>query len=253
MQTLPSPAASGFRLTPQAVLGALIVVFGLLLTADNFQWLDAGNILQFWPMVFVAVGLSKLVQSDTTSGQVFGGVLAVVGVSMVADAYWDIDLDLDRMWPLALVAVGAFIVYRAARGESACGAAGPATSDSQISEFAFWSGKVRRNAAPGFRRADLTAIMGGVELDLRGASTPSGQDAIIDVFVWWGGVEITVPPDWAVSNQVVAIMGGADDSSTGTQDATNRLIVRGFCIMGGVEIATKPHSTDKGMKLDVKW
>jgi predicted membrane protein len=80
--------------------------------------------------------------------------------------------------------------------------------------------------------------MGGVELDLRGASTPSGQDAIIDVFVWWGGVEITVPPDWAVSNQVVAIMGGADDSSTGTQDATNRLIVRGFVIMGGVEIKT---------------
>ena len=66
-----------------------------------------------------------------------------------------------------------------------------------------------------------------------------GQEAIIDVFVWWGGVEITVPPDWAVSNQVVAIMGGADDKSTGTQDARNRLIVRGFVVMGGVEIKTQ--------------
>ena len=50
-----------------------------------------------------------------------------------------------------------------------------------------------------FRRADLTAIMGGVEVDLRGAST--GQEAVIDVFAWWGGIEITVPPDWAVSNR----------------------------------------------------
>jgi len=238
MQTIPSPSTPGFRLTPQAVLGVLIVGLGLLLTADNFNLIDAGQVLRFWPLIFVAVGLTKLVQSDTTSGQVFGVVLAVVGVTMIVDEFWAIDLDIDRMWPLALVVAGGFIVYRAARGETASGPAGPATSDSQISEFAFWSGKVRKNASPGFRRADLTAVMGGVELDLRGASTPSGQEAVIDVFVWWGGVEITVPPDWAVSNQVVAIMGGADDSSTGTQDATNRLIVRGFVIMGGVEIKT---------------
>lgn len=238
MQTIPSPTAPGFRLTPQAVLGVLIVGLGLLLTADNFNLVEADQVLRFWPLVFVAVGLTKLVQSDTTAGQVFGGVLAVTGVSMIVDEFWAIDLEIDRMWPLALVAVGAFIVYRAARGETSGPPSGPVTSDTQISEFAFWSGKVRKNASPGFRRADLTAVMGGVELDLRGASTTSGQEAVIDVFVWWGGVEITVPPDWAVSNQVVAIMGGADDSSTGTQDATNRLIVRGFVIMGGVEIKT---------------
>lgn len=230
--------APGFRLTPQAVLGVLIVGFGLLLTADNFNLLDADQILRFWPLVFVAVGATKLVQSDTTSGRVFGGFLIVIGALMIADEFWVIDVDVERLWPLVLVAVGAFIVYRAARGESSCPPGGPGTADNQISEFAFWSGKVRKNASPAFRRADLTAVMGGVELDLRGASTAAGQEAVIDVFVWWGGVEITVPPDWAVSNQVVAIMGGAEDSSTGTQASTNRLIVRGFCIMGGVEIKT---------------
>lgn len=228
----------GLRLTPQAVLGVLIVGFGLLLTADNFNLIDADQVLRFWPLVFVAVGLTKLVQSDTTSGQVFGGFLSAIGVLLIADEFWTIDLEIGRLWPLALVAVGVFIVYRAARGESTSPATGAVSSDNQLSEFAFWSGKVRKNASPGFRRADLTAVMGGVELDLRGASTAAGQEAIIDVFVWWGGVEITVPPDWAVSNQIVAIMGGADDSSTGTQASTNRLIVRGFCIMGGVEIKT---------------
>jgi len=37
----------------------------------------------------------------------------------------------------------------------------------------------------------------------------------------------------------VAIMGGADDSSSGTQDSKHRLTVRGFVVMGGVEIKTK--------------
>ncbi len=245
MQTIPSSSSPRFRLTPQAVFGVLIVGVGLLLTADNFGLVDAGQILRFWPLVFVAVGLTKLVQSGTMSGQVFGGFIGMVGVLMIADRFWSIDLDVGRLWPLALVAVGSFIVYRAARGGASCPPAELATSDAQISEFAFWSGKVRKNASPGFRRADLTAVMGGVELDLRGASTFAGQEAVIDVFVWWGGVEITVPPDWAVSNQIVAVMGGADDSSSGTQASTNRLIVRGFCVMGGVEIKTAPAGASK--------
>ena len=128
----------GVRLTPQAVLGALIVVFGLLLTADNFNLIDADQVLRFWPLVFVAVGLTKLVQSDTTSGQVFGGFLSAIGVLMIADEFWTIDLEIGRLWPLALVAVGIFIVYRAARGESTVPAAGASSSDTQFSEFAFW-------------------------------------------------------------------------------------------------------------------
>lgn len=234
----------GYRLTPQALLGMLIVALGLILTADNLGWVDADRLLQLWPLIFVAVGVAKVTQSDTTSGRIFGGVLILLGTVMTIDEVWSVEVDIARWWPLALVAVGGFIVYRAMRGGDTGRPAGAGGVDQDVSEFAFWSGKVRKNASPAFRRADLTAVMGGVELDLRGASTTS-QEAIIDVFVWWGGVEITVPPDWAVSNQVVVIMGGADDSSTGTQDAKNRLIVRGFCIMGGVEITTQAGSSRK--------
>lgn len=234
---------TGFRVTPQAVLGMLIVGLGLLLTADNLNLVEADTILRLWPLVFTAVGLTKLLQSDTTAGRVFGAGLVLLGLAMTAEEVWGINVDVDRWWPLALVGLGAFIVYRAARGDDGV-SSGPSSSDQQVSEFAIWSGKVRRNTSPAFRRADLTAVMGGVEFDLRGAGTQAG-DAIIDVFVWWGGVEITVPPDWAVSNQVVVIMGGAEDKSTGTQDATHRLIVRGFCVMGGVEIKTQAEASTK--------
>jgi predicted membrane protein len=226
------------RFTPQAVLGLLIIGFGVLLTLDNLHMVDADRVLQYWPLALVALGIAKFLQSSATSGRLVGAGLVVLGLAMTFDEVWYIEIDIETLWPLALVAVGSFIVYRAIWGGGPCEPTpGAASTDQQISEFAFWSGKVRRNASPAFRRGDLTAIMGGVEIDLRGAST-GGGDAVIDVFVWWGGIDITVPPDWAVSNQVVVIMGGADDSSTGTQDSRNRLIVRGFCVMGGVDINT---------------
>lgn len=236
MTPVPNAVA---RFTPQVVLGLVIVGFGLLLTADNLDYVEAGNIIRYWPLILVAFGLAKLLQSDTTSGRLFGVLLIVAGGWTTAEEAFGVSLDFDRWWPLALVVLGALIIARGFGGEKISDLTNTATTaDSAISEFAFWSGKVRRNASPAFRRADLTAIMGGVELDLRAAGT-GGQEAVIDVFVWWGGVEITVPPDWAVSNQVVALMAGADDSSTGTQDARNRLVVRGFVVMGGVEIKTK--------------
>ena len=72
---------------------------------------------------------------------------------------------------------------------------------------------------------------------MRGAGTANGQ-AVIDLFVLWGGVELRLPPDWVVSNQTLTIMGGLEDRSTGTQDTRNRLTLRGVVLMGGVEIKT---------------
>jgi predicted membrane protein len=162
----------------------------------------------------------------------------VVGLWLSADLLFGFPLRLDRWWPLFLVAVGVLILLRSVRGRPELGGRETqVTADAVVSEVAIWSGKVRRVSSPSFRRADLTAIMGGIEVDLRSAST-GGQEAVIDVFAWWGGIEITVPPDWAVSNQVVVFMGGAEDKSSGTQDARNRLVVRGFAVMGGIEIKT---------------
>lgn len=234
-----------FRLTPQIILGLCIVAFGVALTADNLGYADASKILSWWPLGIVLVGVTKLFTGCSGSARVVGGVIVFVGVALLGET-----LDVFRIWawwPMALIALGLVIVFRAVGGSRAAAAApagltpigGPAgmTGESRLSELAIWSGVQRRVSSPVFRHADLTAVMGGIELDLRQAGTGGGE-AVIDVFVMWGGIEITVPPDWAVSNQIVPIMGGAEDKSTGTQTSQNRLILRGVAIMGGVEIKT---------------
>jgi predicted membrane protein len=235
MNTAPNPA---FRVTPQIILGLLIVAFGVILTLDNLDYVEAGNIFRYWPLLLVAFGLVRVVGTNCTSGRVSGGLMIIIGLWLVADDLWGVPIDFQRWWPMFIVAAGALIVFRAMRGGGKRGPDSLTVSDSAFSEVAVWAGKVRRISSPMFRRADLTAIMGGVEVDLRAAST-GGQEAVIDVFAWWGGIEITVPPDWAVANQVVVFMGGAEDRSSGTQDSRNRLRVRGLVVMGGVEIKTQ--------------
>ena len=103
--------------------------------------------------------------------------------------------------------------------------------------FAMMSG-VRRQVTGAFAGAEATAIMGGVELDLR-YSAMDADEVIIDTFALWGGIEIWVPTHWEIVSQGLPLMGAFEDKTHVTTHGGNRqprLIVRGVAIMGGVEI-----------------
>ena len=240
------------RITPRVIVGLLVVAFGVALTLDQLNIIHARELIHYWPWGIVAVGVAKVLQDQERSGRTAGWILIVVGAVLVVENFFMIELNVWRWWPLAIVALGLMILYRSFQPEdedrkrgrynfgggsshSTADASKAGSMEQTLSEFAIWSGVQRRVASPSFRRADLTAIMGGIELDLRQAGTDGGE-AVIDVFVLWGGVEITVPPDWAVSNEITPILGGADDNSTGTQQSRHRLVVKGVVIMGGVDI-----------------
>jgi hypothetical protein len=60
---------------------------------------------------------------------------------------------------------------------------------------------------------------------------------VFDVFAMWGGIEIRVPENWTVVGRVTPILGGFDDKTRPPQqESTQRLVIRGFVIMGGVEV-----------------
>jgi len=109
-------------------------------------------------------------------------------------------------------------------------------TDRYIRAAALLGGVKRRNASRDFRGGDATAVMGGCELDLREARIASGE-AVLDVFAFWGGVEVRVPPDWAVVLRGMPVLGAIEDQTTAAgvpKRAT--LVIKGVAIMGGVEI-----------------
>jgi cell wall-active antibiotic response 4TMS protein YvqF len=248
-----SPGTPEFRLTPQLLLGIFAIAAGVLFTLDNLGILEAADYIRFWPVVLVAVGALKLSQSHKGSGAMAGFLFLFVGMWLLLEELTVFRVRLADIWPLLLVVIGGYLVWRgmSSRAEVGSGAGGsiptggleperrpsPGAHDgsSRISAVAILGAFSRGSNSKAFRGADLTAIMGGCEIDLRNAAIDG--EAYVDVFALWGGIEIRVPDTWTIESRVVPILGGVDDQTRAPQSAAvHRLILRGVAIMGGVEI-----------------
>ena len=106
---------------------------------------------------------------------------------------------------------------------------------STFSDLAIMSGIKRTNRTSDFQSGEATAVMGGVDLDLRG-STMEGEEAVLDVSSVMGGVKIRVPAAWTVVPRVNTILGGFQDSTRHPQTDDHRLILKGTVVMGGLKV-----------------
>ena len=92
-----------------------------------------------------------------------------------------------------------------------------------------------------FRSADLLAVFGGIDLDLRPAFIT--QEAVIDANAIFGGIEIRVPQNWVVDLRGTGIFGGYEDKTIHPVSDPNvpapRLVVTGSAIFGGVSISNR--------------
>lgn len=227
--------ASRSRFTPQALFGVIVIVIGVLFTLDNLNVINASEYVRYWPAALVALGVMKLWQAMREGrGWIGGVVFTAIGAWMLFERVVYIRIDLRDVWPLALLCFGAYLVWR---GVSGPGRARPLAGDAHLSAVAILSGINRGSNSPGFSGADLTAVMGGCEIDLRQASIAPGMTAVIDVFAFWGGIEIRVPEDWSVATRVTPLLGGVEDQTRASQGAVSKRVeIRGTAIMGGVEI-----------------
>jgi hypothetical protein len=235
MKPMDAPAAcSRPPFTPQVFFGVLVIAAGVLFTLDNLGVVDAEQYLQYWPAALVAVGLVKLWQVREGQGWIGGFVLVLLGGWMLLERLVDIRISLHDLWPLFFVVLGGYMVWRGLGGAPRRPSA---DARARFSALAIMSGVVRRTNTPRFEGADLTAIMGGCEIDLRQASIAPGTEAVIDVFAFWGGIDIKVPDDWLVVNRAMPLMGGVEDKTQSPLAATAKtLVIRGVVIMGGVSI-----------------
>lgn len=222
-----------FRLTPHLMFGLLIILVGVVFTLDNLDIAEANQFLRYWPAGLIAIGVAKLREVRAGRGTPIGGVLFIVaGAWMLLDTLELVEVSFLDVWPLLLVMVGGMIVWQGIRGRHH---RDTGSSDATVNAIAVLSGVNRGSNSTAFRGGELTAFMGGCEIDLRQASIQ--DEAVIDVFAMWGGIEIRVPENWTVIGRVTPVLGGFDDSTRPPRGAgAQRLVVRGVVLMGGVEV-----------------
>jgi LiaF transmembrane domain len=212
-------------------LGMVLIALGLFLTLGQARVLDLDGLGRFWPLFLIGIGLVKFRQPIEDGQRAVGAALLFAGgffQVMTVLSWW-------RAWPLALVFVGGLLMWQAAARPGA--PPPPAPSSPFISELALMGGSKRSLHIPDFQGGYITAVMGGVELDLRKCKL-SGSAAVLDVVAFWGGIDLKVPADWRVEGQVLPLMGGFEDKTQAlvASDQAPRLVLRGYAIMGGVAI-----------------
>ncbi|WP_024288546.1 LiaI-LiaF-like domain-containing protein [Cellulomonas sp. KRMCY2] len=212
----------------QVVLGILIVAVGVaaLLGALDIVDVSLGEILgTWWPMAIIVVGFTSLLGTPRAwIGPV--GVIAV-GTFLMLSNLGLVEVDVwELLWPVAIILVGLSLITR-------FGSHG--TDEQMINSAVMWWGSERRTTSQDFRGGSLSAIMGGIDVDLRQADIV--EHAEVSVFVFWGGVEIKVPPTWRVQAGGLPVLGGWEDKTVVPADPNAPvLVVNITAIMGGVEV-----------------
>lgn len=224
-----SPAAG-------VILGGIVVAIGLLLLLGNMHIIRIRDLWEYWPLILVAFGIARIVESRTPSSTVSGGLVAIVGALLFLDSLNLFVFDFRVLWPVVVIAFGVSMLWRAVdRNRFAVGSS--SSTDPSFSYIAIFSGGKRRIDSGEFHGGDVLAIFGGYTLDLRGASM-QGDQAVVDINAMFGGVEIKVPETWTVVVKAMGIFGGIDDKTIPPAPSApaHRLVLTGVTLFGGCSI-----------------
>lgn len=209
-------------------LGLMIVALGAMFLLQNLgiitqdMWPLYSGI--FWGSAFVLGGASVALSGRQL--WIAGVPLMMVGVGIVLRAFQVIDVNVWKIfWPVLLIAAGCAVLFRMKSSSKRAAA--------ERDKIAIFYGDGSRVTGK-YDGGSLTALFGGIELDLRDADIKDGT--VIDTFVLCGGVSIQVPDTVIVKNEVRGVLGDSDDKTAPVATAKKTLHVRGDCILGGFEI-----------------
>ena len=101
-----------------------------------------------------------------------------------------------------------------------------------------FSGTSRKVSSKTLKGGKVSAVFGGVDLDLRDASVDA-RPAVLEVSAVFGGVNVKVPTDWKVQIDATAVFGGSADQRKQVQagpEGPPHLNIAGTAVFGGISI-----------------
>ena len=220
----------------RAFLSIVVVALGGVLLLKN---LDIINISWdiFWGTVwaagFVLSGLVNIFNYRNRTSWIWGLLLVAIGVLIGLNSYGIVDVSIWKVfWPVVLIAAGLSMMFNTS--PKGIKRSKKLDKDNAGNEkiACFWG---EEDAVKGdYTGGSLVAIFGGVDLDLRQAKIKDGS--VIEIFTFCGGVNITLPDDVIIENEVRGFLGGTDDKTLPKDSAKKTLHLKGECILGGLEI-----------------
>lgn len=209
--------------------GLLIVIIGALFLLQNLGFTQVGEFIRiWWPLVIVAGGV--IIFLEDRKSYLWALLVIFLGVFFQLRQFEFISINPWQLfWPIVIIIVGISILINRAHPRQEK----EHKNESDIT--AILSSSEQSNHSQDLRGAKVTAVLGSAQIDLRKASVK--KEAIIEVLSLMGNVEIIVPKNVVIRNQLTHILGGSEQKTApGAKADQPVLVIVGDVILGAVEI-----------------
>jgi predicted membrane protein len=223
----------------RAVIGVVLVLAGLFLVMRNTglfpDFID--HVIFSWPMLLVTIGLVMTLGASEKTGGII--VMAVGGFFMIPLIFRETFHMYDMFWPSIFIIIGIIFIVTRRKKWNPVNVSASASGDDYIDYVNVFSGGERQILSENFRGGKVSAVFGGIELDLTKAKLAPGRNEL-EIACIFGGATIIVPDNWFVIIEVTPILGGFSDSRKilpGRQvESSSQLVIKGAVVFGGGEV-----------------
>ena len=217
------------------ILGIILIAIGAVFALNALNITDIDIFFDGWWTLFIIVPCTiGLFTEREKTGNIIGVAIGVFLLLCCQDI-----LSFSMFWkllvPAIIVIVGLKMVLTGLFGNKANEIMKKLRSEGKNpkADCAVFSGCEVNYDGEVFEGAELTAVLGGLDCDLRNAIIE--KDCAIQVSAIFGGIDIFVPAGINVKVNSNNIFGGVSNK-TAVQQNTPTIYVSGTCMFGGVEI-----------------
>lgn len=223
------------------LFGIFLILLGIGFLLEQLNIINFGEIISiYWPSILILIGIIGLFDKNTSKiGNLF---LIVLGTIFQINRLDIIDINIFQIiWPIILILIGVSIVFpsqnKNPEDRDSSGSQGKNISmEETLDEFVIMGSIEKDNQSDNFKGGKVIAIMGGVDLDLRGAKLHDNQ-AFLEIKSLMGGIDLLIPEDWRVEISGTPILGGFSSKRRTVNDPNAPVLkIDYLAIMGGVDI-----------------
>ncbi len=219
--------------------GLVLVAWGGLLLLREVGVIDpAVRALDFWPLVLVGLGISIAAHRRGFAGVLVGIAVALLGAGMIAQRLGYGVPGAGQLWPLAIIAAGLVVIWNGLTGHRRRRFSSERVSADDLHRSVTMGELALAIDSQQFRGGTLSVTMGEIRVDLRRAAMP-GEETALDLSLTMGSIELQVPSNWQVVNDIAPFGGSIEDRTEPRPDGAGvlkRLVLRGKITMGAVTV-----------------
>lgn len=217
-----------------ALWGIFFILLGISVAGNIMGYWHFSLFFRGWWTLFIIVpSIISIVQNGVNTGGIIG--LVAGGLLFLGQQnFFNSQLIGELIFPIILVIIGVSIIFRG-RGNKRSREVKLLTNGDTPDYTAIFGSQELRFPGEVFHGASLTAVFGGVELDLRDAII--NEDITITATSIFGGVDLMVPSNVKVSISSTPIFGGTSNKAVQPTTANpSTIYLNSVCIFGGVEV-----------------